>query len=669
MLQTGDTLAGYRVEGVAGVGGMGVVYRATQMSLDRPVALKVLSSTLVGNRTFRERFRREGRHAAALDHPNIIPVYEAGESNGLMFIAMRLVDGPSLADLIETNSISGSEALRVVGAIASALDAAHEAGLVHRDIKPQNILLTRAGHPYLADFGITKGTDHGDLTHSGDFVGSLNYVAPEQIDGSDVTGASDIYSLTAVLFHCLSGLHPYERESDAALMHAHLTAPAPTLGERGIVAPPALDEVFRVGMAKMPAQRYSTATELVEACRRALALVDADALERYPAFAAEGAPSWSAPSPEPWSAPPAPVAPTPEPEPFAWATAPPAPPVDVPAAVPAYAAPAVPEPAIPAQRDLTAADFRRAFTDQPVQPPPARSVSPEVLGGLALLLLVLAPVSGYALGHTGSPPASKRASSAALTLEHDATWAPTRAGIRGLKLTQAVKLRRGDGLKLAAGRLPTFALGFDPVPPALRRRFAGRTQDATIRLGGATASRHAVALDSGGRLWLALVPDSKGWIAVACEGPGADRDTACPAVASSLTIRGASAVPLGPSKQVATAIGGAIDDLNRSRKSAARPLRSTSLVVRAHALGRVAAAHTRAANILTGLRIRPQEGPLVAGLADALRAQSPKLVALASATTRRRRADYNTARSAIRRQDRRVAAALRRLRSIGYDAS
>jgi hypothetical protein len=652
MLQAGDTLAGYRVEGVAGVGGMGVVYRATQMSLDRPVALKVLSSTLVGNKTFRERFRREGRHAAALDHPNIIPVYEAGESDGLMFIAMRLVDGPSLADLIETNSVSGREALRVVGAIASALDAAHDAGLVHRDIKPQNILLTKGGHPYLADFGITKGTGHGDLTHSGDFVGSLNYVAPEQIDGSDVTGASDIYSLTAVLFHCLSGLHPYERDSDAALMHAHLTAPAPTLGEHAIVAPPSLDAVFRTGMSKLPSQRYATATELVEACRRALALAEPEALERYPAFAPEGAATWTAP--------PAPVASTTEPDQFAWAMAAPAPrDLELPAAAPAS----------PPARDLTAADIRRDPAPAPAAPPRTRSVSPEILGGLAAVLLVLAPVGGYLLGHVDSPPRPTRVSSAALTLEHDASWAPARGAIAGLKLTQAVSLRRNDGLKLAAGRLASFALGFDPVPPALRRRFAGGTQDATIRIGAATAPRHAARLKSGGRLWLALVPDTKGWIAVACDGPGADRDTACPTVATSLKIQGATAVALGPDKQVATAVGAVIDDLNRARRSAARSLRSTSLTVREHALRRVAAAHTRAANTLTGLDIRVQEGPLVASLADAVRAQSPRLVALARATVRRRRADYDAARTAIRRLDRRVAAALGRLRSIGYDAS
>ena len=172
MLSPGDTLAGYRIEAVAGVGGMGVVYRATQLSLERRVALKVLSTTLVGNQRFRERFRLEGRHAAALDHPNIIPVYEAGESNGLMFIAMRFVDGPTLADMVMQQALSGRETLRILAAVASALDAAHDSGLVHRDIKLHNILLTSGGHPYLADFGITKGAQASGLTKSGDFVSS-----------------------------------------------------------------------------------------------------------------------------------------------------------------------------------------------------------------------------------------------------------------------------------------------------------------------------------------------------------------------------------------------------------------------------------------------------------------------------------------------------------------
>ena len=652
MLQTGETLAGYRVEGVAGVGGMGVVYRATQISLDRPVALKVLSSTLVGNRTFRERFRREGRHAAALDHPNIIPVYEAGESNGLMFIAMRLVDGPSLADLIDSNTITGRETLRVLGAIASALDAAHDAGLVHRDIKPQNILLTRGGHPYLADFGITKGTDHAGLTHSGDFVGSLNYVAPEQIDGDDVTGASDIYSLTAVLYHCLSGLFPYQRDSDAALMHAHLTAPPPTLGERGIAAPPSLDDIFRTGMAKAPLQRYTTATVMIDACRRALESADAAVLDRAPAFATEGFEREIAPL--------APISTTTEPDQFAWAMAP--------SAASSVEAPVV-DPSFPVLRDLTAADVRRAPAPREERPARSRSLSPEVLGGIATMLLVLAPIAGYVLGHTDAPPGPTQVTSAALTLEHDAAWSPGGDGIDGLALSDPITLRRKDGVKLAAGRLTSFEAGFDPVPRALRTRFSGRTEDATIRIGPGTATRHAAGLQSGGRLWLALVPDSKGWVAIACEGPGADRGTVCPAVAATARIKGAKAVTLGPDPAVAAAIGAVLTDLNRARKDAEEPLASTSLKVRAHAINRVSAAQTRVAGRLSAVGARPQELPLVRALADALRAQSPRLERLSQATTRRRPADYDAAQRAIRRQERVIAKALRRLRSIGYDAS
>jgi hypothetical protein len=659
MLQAGETLAGYRVEGVAGVGGMGVVYRATQMSLDRPVALKVLSSTLVGNRDFRERFRREGRHAAALDHPNIIPVYEAGESNGLMFIAMRLVDGPSLADLIATNAVTGREALRIVDAMASALDAAHEAGLVHRDIKPQNILLTRTGHPYLADFGITKGTENAGLTHSGDFVGSLNYVAPEQIDGTqEVTGAADIYALTAVLFHCLSGLYPYERESDAALMHAHLMALPPTLAEHGIAGPPALDDVFRKGMAKAPGDRYATAAELVDACRAALASVDPTVLDRAPAFPEAGVQQTAAP---------APVAHTTDADELAWSPAAPAAPAAAPAAV--IAPPAI-DPQFPALHDATAADVKRppAWDERPQ---PADDGAPNttlmVLAVAAVLALVGAPLAGWLLGHGDPAPGPATVRSSALTLEHDPSWSAGGSPIAGLDLAQPVALRRADGVRLAAGRLAQFEPGFDPVPPGLRKRFSGRTRDSTIRLGALTAARHAAGLDTGGRLWLALVPDSEGWVAVACEGPGADRASACPAVAASVQIHGTTAVALGPDGDIATQIGAAIADLNSARTSAAAGLRSASLQARAHAANRLAAAHRRAAATLAGLKTRPQERPLVTALASALRAQSPSLRRLALATTRRRRGDYDAAVRAVRRQERRIRAATRRLRSIGYE--
>ncbi len=643
MLQPGNTLAGYRIEAVAGVGGMGVVYRATQLSLDRPVALKVLSSTLVGNRTFRERFRREGRHAAALDHPNIIPVYEAGESNGLMFIAMRLVDGPSLADLISANQVSGREALRVVGAIASALDAAHEAGLVHRDIKPQNILLTKTGHPYLADFGITKGSGHGGLTHSGDFVGSLNYVAPEQIEGDDVTGASDIYSLAALLFHCLSGAYPYERDSDAALMHAHLRAPPPSFAGLGIPAPAGLDAVFQVGMAKLPEDRFATATGLVEACRDALTIVEPRLLDDAPAFPAPGVHDADA---EPER--------TPEPADDPLTGPPPGSPVALPGG----------------PRNLTAADLRRdaELWGEPERPPRRVSNTTLAIAGL-VALLVVAPVAGWALGHDDPPAGPEQARSAALTLEHSAAWSRGSGDIDGLELEDPITLRRGDGVKLAAGRMLTFRAGFDPVPAALRDRFAGKSDPVTVRLGSHTAARHAVALRSRERLWLALVPDDKGWIAIACEGPGADRPGVCPAVASTLDVIAAKPVPLGPDKRLAEQIDGALTKLNAVRAATALLLRARSAATRGRAAGRSARAHAAAARTLAGLDARPQEAPLVALLAKHLRGQADNLENLSRAASRRRVIRYDSARAAIKIRERRVRAALARLRSVGYGES
>jgi serine/threonine-protein kinase len=641
MLQAGDTLAGYRIEEVAGIGGMGIVYRAIQTSLDRPVALKVLSSTLVGNRTFRERFRREGRHAAALDHPNIIPVYEAGESNGLMFIAMRLVDGPSLADLIDRNEVSGREALRVVGAIASALDAAHEAGLVHRDVKPQNILLTKTRHPYLADFGITKGTDHGGLTHSGDFVGSLNYVAPEQIDGKEVTGVSDIYSLTAVLFHCLSGTYPYQRDSDAGLMHAHMTAPPPTLAERGIDGPRALEAAFQTGMAKAPEQRFATGAALMDAVRDILMPLGSGVLDAIPAFVS--GPRDIAPPPEPKAKPT-------QPDKLSPAT--PAPP---------------PVRPIPQPGSLTAADIKRTPVDEEQQPVAAPRVGKRMLAGVGAAL-VAAPLLGYGLGH-GEPAASPvTARSAALTVLHDRSWSASRGAIEGLELDKAITLRRSDGIKLTAGRMTAYKAGFDPVPRALQARFSGKSAPVTVRLGSRLAARHAVGLRTGERLWVAFVPDTKGWVVVACEGPDADRPAACPAVASTLEVSGATAVPLGPDRGVAKQINAILGKVNDARKAARPELRAKSTRRRKNAARSAARVHATAAKALLALDLRPQEGPLVGKLAHHLQAQATNLENLATATAKRRVANYNNARAAIKRRDARVRAALKRLRTIGYKA-
>ncbi len=222
LLRPGDVVGGYRVEDLIGAGGMATVYRAQQVSLGRPVALKVLARQLTEDEAFRERFRREGMHAASLEHPNIIPVYDSGEDAGLLYLAMRLVEGVSLADVLGKEGVTAARAIAILRPIASALDCAHAAGLVHRDVKPQNILLSEKGHPYLADFGVAKSSNASGLTATGGFVGSVNYASPEQIARQELTAASDIYALTAVLYHCLSGQVPYPRESEAGVMHAHL---------------------------------------------------------------------------------------------------------------------------------------------------------------------------------------------------------------------------------------------------------------------------------------------------------------------------------------------------------------------------------------------------------------------------------------------------------------
>jgi serine/threonine-protein kinase len=278
--RVGTTLAGYHIESLIGRGGMSVVYLAEQDFPKRKVALKLLSTDLARDPKFRERFVRESNLAASIEHPNIIPIYGAGDSEGLLYIAMRYIGGGDLKALIESEGhLPPERAMSIVGQVAGALDAAHAAGLVHRDVKPSNILLgVRAGpsspdHAYLSDFGLTKRvlSDSG-ITGTGVFVGTLDYAAPEQFEGKTLDGRTDVYSLGCVLFECLTGELPYQRDQDAALMYAHLMAPAPSITEKRPELPKAIDGVIAKAMAKAPADRYATAGELVAAARKALDL-------------------------------------------------------------------------------------------------------------------------------------------------------------------------------------------------------------------------------------------------------------------------------------------------------------------------------------------------------------------------------------------------------------
>jgi DNA-binding SARP family transcriptional activator/tRNA A-37 threonylcarbamoyl transferase component Bud32 len=277
-LQPGTEVAGYRIVGTLGRGGMSVVYLAEHDWLQRKVALKVLAPQLAEDDRFRERFVRESRLAASLDHPNVIPIYEAGASGGDLFIAMRYVEGTDLRTLLhDGGALAPDRAIAVVRQVAAALDAAHEQGLVHRDVKPGNVLLARqrgseAGeHVYLSDFGLTKrsASDSG-VTGTGQFVGTLDYAAPEQFQGGAPDARTDVYSLGCVLFECLTGRPPFQSDNDAGLMYAHLQQPPPTVTGIAPELPRVIDDVVATAMAKSPEDRYQSAEALSREASRAL---------------------------------------------------------------------------------------------------------------------------------------------------------------------------------------------------------------------------------------------------------------------------------------------------------------------------------------------------------------------------------------------------------------
>src|SRR6188768_2375398 len=244
-LEPGTVFAGHRIEMVAGRGGMGVVYKATQLALDRTIALKVIAAGLLEDQTVRARFVRESKVAASIDHPNVIPIYYAGEEDGIAYIAMRYVSGDDIRSLVRREGpLEPERAARIVAQVGSALDAAHAAGLVHRDIKPANVLLGPEEHVYLTDFGLTKHTlSIAGSTKPGHWVGTLDYVAPEQIRGERVDARADIYALGCVLYYALTGHIPFEREGDEAKLWAHLSEDPPKPSERVSRLCPELDDV------------------------------------------------------------------------------------------------------------------------------------------------------------------------------------------------------------------------------------------------------------------------------------------------------------------------------------------------------------------------------------------------------------------------------------------
>jgi len=382
-LAPGTEIAGYRIERVVGRGGMGVVYLAEQRSLSRRVALKVIAPDLAADDGFRARFVREAQLAASLEHPSIIPIHDAGEADGVLFLSMRFVEGLDLDERLDRDgALPVGDTLDVMEQAGGALDAAHLAGLVHRDVKPANILIASGagvspqGRVFLTDFGLTKRLDsRSRLTKTGFFLGTVAYAAPEQLQGREVDGRADVYSLVCVLYHCLTGHLPFERNTDPAMVAAHLmdAPPAPTATRPDL--PPALDELVRTGMAKSPEDRFPTCLAMVDELRGALGRPGR-------------APTVAAPPPATVPAPQDPAKPAAAPPPAPVATAPPPPP-----------------PPPPMANVAPAAAAARAQPAAPAPPPSAeRAPGPAAAAGLALagaLLLVVSALLEVIGGRRG----------------------------------------------------------------------------------------------------------------------------------------------------------------------------------------------------------------------------------------------------------------------------
>ena len=439
----GGEVAGYQIEEQIGAGGMAVVYRARDEHLGRPVALKVLAPGLASGADFRDRFIRESRAAAAVDHPNIIPIYEAGDADGVLFIAMRFVEGGDMGSLLAQHGpLTAQRVWDIISQVADALDAAHGRGLIHRDVKPANMLLdapaavpgpaagsaspARHEHVYLSDFGISKQSlSATTLTATGQFVGTLDYIAPEQIEGRSLDGRADLYSLGCAAFELLSGEPPFRRGRGLALIGAHLSEPPPPVTAQRPDLPPGVDAVLAAAMAKSPDERYATCAEFATDLGRALRLVPGE-----PQLPGGGQHPATVSVPQPAAAPAAmaPISPVPAPSPEAPGPAAPAAPVS--AAVAAAAA----GQAGPPGAAWPTGPYGPYGTYPPAGPPPApRRRSRGLRIGLLTLVVAIALAAGAAvsvlvINHgrlTASPPPSPAPATGSPTVSPSPSSSPS----------------------------------------------------------------------------------------------------------------------------------------------------------------------------------------------------------------------------------------------------
>jgi serine/threonine protein kinase len=605
ILPPGETLGGYRIRDAIGVGGMAVVYRAEQLSLNREVALKVLSLDLGRDEVFSERFRREGMHVANLDHPNVIPIYDAGEDKGRLFLAMRLVEGMTLAERMRAEPLSADETLQILGPIADGLDAAHASGLVHRDVKPHNILLTQRGHPYLTDFGVAKRVETAGLTATGGFVGSFHYAAPEQVLGTPTSPATDIYALTAVLYQCLTGAVPYARYTDAGVLFAHVNEPPPRLP---LTEAREFNRVVERGMAKAPVDRYASAGDLILAVRRCVHDLPSAFARRRPTFF-----STSPTGPEDGTV---------QEHPSSGAGTSP----DTPA---------------------TLGDERRRIPPAPEPTGPETDRERPVFGTrrmvtLAAGLAVLAGAIAGALLIGGGPAAasSRVAHSGALAINYRPPWARTRAAFGAFAVAPSGRTRApapieldSDGATLAAGSLVDSAAIPGGPPFALVTHFGRPTRETSHLASGSSAAVYRWNAVNGRTIAAWIIPTVRGDLAIICSAPVA-MTTAIQACAGMATRARVSRVPLlavGPDVGLARSVRRIVGSADTSRRTLAaahhgRPATTAAAIARAD---------TRAAALLRKLDVPARYEPMLSRFAAALDAEARAFTALGHARGRR----------------------------------
>jgi predicted Ser/Thr protein kinase len=692
-LDKGTTFAGYRVEGILGQGGMGVVYEATQLSLDRTVALKLLATNLGDDDAFRERFRREALIQAGIEHPNIVTVYEAGESDHGLFMAMRLVRGPNLKDMILSRELDAGRALRILRPIAEALDTAHESGLIHRDIKPQNILVGGRDHAYLADFGLTKVSGEKGLTKTGQFVGTLDYISPEQIRGKDATASSDIYALAAVLYEALTGIVPFPKDSEAAVLYAHMSDEPPSVSEARPELPEALDDVVRRAMAKEPEQRPQSATALMDDAERAFDRKTRAAIQppgpiespeetgiREPPHDTRESGTQDSGDLRTRVGGQAPTTAGQQPDATRLGgvegTR-----VAAPGATQIGGGDAtrIGGAAVGATQ-VGAADGDTATLARSGQTPPGTAVrrermSPALIAGIVVAAVALAVV-GFLVGGSGggggtTAQGESSAQAGAITVAYPSTWergtAPPIPGMQ-FKDPIAVGPKGQPSNRMTAGIVDANGATLLPAP-FVKSLGAQPGRGDTVKLGDYQAYRYR-NVDPGGftpALTIYTIPTDKGVATVACtadQAQAAQFLPECEKAASTIKLAGAKPFNLGPGSEYVKQVNGAIGAVQSARQSGLAQLRSAKAPgAQAKAAGNIQRAYSGAARSLSSASVSPQVAAANDAIVAALNDVAGAWGQVAKGAATRNRGLYLAGGRAVKKADKGLQTALQQLGS------